>query len=316
MRRQLCAAAVVVMLGSMAVPGRAQTPASALDVRTGLLPDSITVGDVFQAAVRITIPAGANVVFPDSLVLPPELENAGDRRIRLDTTAAGVDMTVLYPMAAWRTGAHAVPPVLFMVNGTQHSAGFDSLRISSVLPADTAGIEAKPLKPVVGGTRVWWPYLLALLGLLIVAAMVYRAWRKLREAVPVETPVPVRSPRVVALERLEAARSSRMVERGQLYEFYSEISAALRWYVAAVDPAIGQDLATSEIAAVLRRRGADAAGIELLTLLASADLVKFARRAPTAAEAHADWSRVTQWVSDAPWPPQAPAARPVQTEAA
>ena len=292
-------AACVLLCADTAV-GRAQT----VPVRTAVVPDTITVGDVFHAAVRVHVPLGSAVEFPDSLVLPTELENAGDRVLRADTTASAIEFTALYPMAAWRPGAHAMPPITFTVNGAPQSAAFDSLRIASVLPADTTGIEAKPLKPVVGGTRVWWPYLLALLALLIAAAMIYRAWRKLREAVEVQEPVPARPARVVALERLEHARAAKLVEHGDIDGFYTEISGALRWYVAEIDPMIGQDLATSEIAAVLRRRGADAAGIELLTLLAAADLVKFARRSPTPSDAYADWTRITQWVSDAPWPPQ------------
>ncbi len=291
-----CAAAVI-MIALAASPSDPQEPA-----RSAILPDTIAVGDVARVAVRVTVKPGSVVVFPDSLVLPLEIENAGDRTITVDTTAAGIALTATYAIAAWRPGSHALPALSYTVDGTPYTVSLDSLRIQSVLPADTAGIKPKPLKPVLGANRVWWPILALIAALLAIAAIVWYVRRRRR--IPVAVPIiPRRPAREVALDRLERARANGHVERGDLKTFYSEISEAMREYVAAVDLTVTPDLTTAEAAAALRARGTDAAAVELLTLLGAADLVKFARRTPRVADAYAEWTRAQRWVADVQWPP-------------
>jgi hypothetical protein len=270
-------------------------------IRTAVVPDTIHVGDVITAAIRITVPAGATVTFPDSLTLPLDLENAGDRVLKADTTPNGIQLTATYRLAAWRPGAHMIDAVPVTVNGAQMNAVFDSVRIASVLPGDTTGIGMKPLKAVIGGVRVWWPWIVALL-LLLALLLLYWLSRR-RDRVEVAPVVPARPARDVALERLDEARTSGVLERGDVKEFYSAVSDALRAYVAAVDPLLSADLTTSEVAGRIRARGVDPAGAELLTLMGASDLVKFARRTPRTSEAHDEWLRIRKWVADTRWPP-------------
>lgn len=287
-------------------PG-AQTPAQpagpAPKVRTAIIPDTIHVGDVITAAVRVMVPRGSTVSFPDSLVVTQDVENAGQRIVRADTTGEGVQYTAAYSIAAWRPGSYALPPVTYNVNGVAYSSAFDSVRIVSVLPQDTTGIKMKPLKSVLGGTRVWWPWILALVLLLLIGALAYWWWRRRNRVEKVVPLIPSRPAREVALERLDAAKAGGLVESGKLKEFYSEVADALRAYVADVDPSLSTDLTTSEVAARIRARGTDANAVELLTLLGAADLVKFARRQPRAAEAYDEWARVRKWVAEVTWPP-------------
>jgi hypothetical protein len=283
------------------VCGTTQAQQFAPTIRTAVVPDTIHVGDVITAAVRVTVPPGATVAFPDSLTLPLDFENAGERVLKADTTPTGIQVTATYPLAAWRPGAHFIGAVPLTINGAQYDASFDSVRIASVLPPDTTGLQPKPLKSVIGGTRVWWPWIVALLLLLALVLLYWLSRHRDRaEEVPV---IPARPAREVALERLDDARTSGMVERGELKEFYSAVSDALRAYIAAVDPLLSSDLTTSEVAGRIRVRGVDPAAAEMLTLLGAADLVKFARRMPRAAEAHDEWLRVRKWVADTRWPP-------------
>jgi hypothetical protein len=236
------------------------------------------------------------------MMLPLDLENAGSRVIRVDTANGGTQVTATFPIAGWRPGAYALPPVPYTIDGVAYQATFDTLRIQSVLPADTAGIKPKPLKDVMGGDRVWWPWLLGAL-LLALAAIAYYLWRRRARNI-VAAPGPARPPREVALEKLDAARNAGLLERGDAKGFYTCMTDALRGYVAAIDGSMSMDLATSEIAGRMRARGPDPAGVELLTMLGAADLVKFARRNPSSDEAMREWSRVRAWVAEAVWPPR------------
>ena len=301
---------------SMAAPVRAQ------DVTTAVVPQTIHVGDVFHAAVRVDLPPGAEAIFPDTLALASEdVEAAGRVRISTDTAGGVRRTTAAYPLTAWRSGEEVQLPEVTLVvrDGAAERvlrATFPAITLASVLPADTSGIEPKPAKDVVGGSRIWWPWLLAgVLALLLAAALWYLWWRRRSRGAPaVVAPEPAIPPRAQALALLRRAREERLVERGELKTFYALITAALRGYLAAVDPELGADLTTSELARHARRRGAPPALLELLQLLGSADLVKFAKVRPNAVDAYGDWDAARTWVEQ--YDGWVPSAQPERGRAA
>ena len=54
--------------------------AAAQEVRVAVTPDTLTVGDVFHAAIRVDLPPGFRIVPPDSIPVSGDVENAGRRR--------------------------------------------------------------------------------------------------------------------------------------------------------------------------------------------------------------------------------------------
>ena len=272
---------------------------AAQQVRTAILPHDITVGDVFQVVVQVAPVTAGTVVFPDSLALPADLETAGRRLVRQDTTTAGVRWSAVYPVTAWRPGQHALPAAAIRLTRAGQVlsavAAFPAVVIRSVLPADTAGIQPQPPHDVVGGNRVWWPWLLLAALLAIAAAAALYWYRRHRHRPRPAAPIPAVSLRDTALRALAAARSSGALEAGDFKRFYSDVSGALRTYVAALDPALGTDLTTTELARALHTRGREAGTAELLAVLHAADLVKFARHGVTHAVALADWERAWSW---------------------
>lgn len=291
----------------------AARPLPAQEVRTAVLPEAITVGDVFHAVIRVNGAGTRGVVFPDSLALPPELELAGRLEIRRDTVSGALRWTAIYPLAGWRPGEFRLPDAeVRLTEGgrtTAATAAFPAFVIRSVLPADTAGIEPKPPKDVLGGNRVWWPIVLLALLVLLAAAALWYAYRRRRAARPVPVVVPVLvDPRERALQALDAAWASGAVEAGDFKAFYSAVSEALREYLAQLDGGLGTELTTTELTHVLRalRREADAA--PLGHVLHAADMVKFARRRPTTEAAWEEWQQARTWVEQAEW------GRPVEGE--
>jgi hypothetical protein len=104
------------------------------------------------------------------------------------------------------------------------------------------------------------------------------------------------SARTLALEALERARASGALEAGDLKRFYSDVSAAVRAFLAAEDGRLGLDLTTTEVLRALRGRARSARLPELRALLAAADLVKFAGHRPALPAAEQDWQRARDWV--------------------
>ncbi len=97
---------------------------SAQEVRTAVVPDSILVGDIFRVAVRVTVPAGVVVVFPDTLAVPDDVEAAARRELSVDSTADGeVSYTAVFPLAAWRPGSIELPPARLTLRGSGRARG-------------------------------------------------------------------------------------------------------------------------------------------------------------------------------------------------
>jgi hypothetical protein len=302
------ALAPLLLVLAAALPLRAQRLSSVPAPQTAIVPEAITVGDVFHAAIRVEAPPGVRVFFPDTLEVPDEVEAAGRRVISVDTAADRVIYTAAYPLTAWR-------PDSFALRGThvqlvtergegRVAASFPRFAIQSVLPADTTGIEPKPAKDVLGAMRLLWPYLLALLLLLALLAFLYWLYRRRQSKPAVEAPVPVVPPRERALQALDHARAAGLVETGAMKEFYSLVTDAVRQYLDAIEPRWGADLTTSELAGRMRGSARDFEFGEILSVLGDADLVKFARRTPMAEEALARWGTARLWVERFDWPPR------------
>lgn len=289
------------------------TPATgaAQETRAAAVGDTIRIGDVVPVAVRLVLERGERVVWPDTLPLPGEaVENAARVRERVDTLPDGrLQVTGVYSVTPWETGELPLPDLsLQVVTGQESSrameASLPTLTVVSVLPADTAGIEPRPAKDVIGRNWAWWPFVLALLALLaLIGGILW--WRRRRStsgtAFELEPPVP---PRERVLARLQEAREAGLVERGEMKEFYTRVSEALRDYLATIGPAWGEDLTTSELLGRFRAQVGPADATALADLLRPADQVKFARREPDTEAAFREWEAVRAWVLAFQWPPR------------
>jgi hypothetical protein len=302
---------------ALALPLHAQTPVRA---QAALVPDSARVGDVFHAAIRVEVPAATRVQFPDTLAVPADVENAGSVIVQTDTIAPGqLSITAAWPMTSWRPGAVVLPDAWVRIDagGASDSvrAAFPAVQVLSVLPADTAGVEPRPARDVLGANRLWWPLLLALLVALSFAAALLWWWRRRRPAVAM-APAPIRSPREVALVALARARTSGLVEAGDFRGFYFAVTEAIRHYAAALDARLGAELTTTEIAASARGLGMDTEAAVLVGILGRADLVKFARVTPRVEEALREWETARAWVERFDGPPPVHHHEPAEAIAA
>ncbi len=282
---------------------------AAQQVTAGVVPDTVTVGQVFHAAIRVQLPAGSRAGFPDSLEVAGDVENAGRRELIVDTVGTTRRVTAIYPLTAWRPGAQDIPELHVRLVGagrdTVLTAAAGPIIVASVLPPDTAGVKPKPPKGIVGGYGLAWGWLLGvLLALLLAAALAYWLIRRARRRRPEEGPTPLTA-RQRALEALDRLGQERVFGREGPIAFYSGATEAVRHYLHELHPPLGPDLTTHELSPGLRNTLPAPAAAELLSMLESADLVKFARRRPTEAEAEAERQALRDWIEGYPAPPGA-----------
>lgn len=275
-------------------------PAAGQSVSTGVSRDTILVGDPVRVVLRIdNVPAGSDIILPDTLAAIDDVENGGRLRLRRDTIGGALRVTAAYPLILWRPGPTALPPLPMVVRTgvTERTLQIELpvINVVSVLPLDTTNIKAKPPKDVWGADRIWWPWVLAALVVLAIAALGWWWYRRRKAAQGEITIAPFIDPRERAARELQRIRALQLIEKGELKQHYILVAETLRIFAGALESDWSTDLTTEELGLRIKRRP-DAA--PLLRLLRSADMVKFARREPTAAEARADLDAAEQWVQE------------------
>jgi hypothetical protein len=309
MRRMLPALGLVAAIMVAAGLHALQAP----PMQGAVLPANGTVGDILHAIIRIEPGPGAHIVAPDSLLLPPDVERAGTREIRVDTAGGTRRVTIRYPLTAWRPGTYRLPPVTVRLAGggaaaSVYRVSIPDFHVSSVLPADTAGVQPRAAKDVLGASRLWWPILLALLGAALAAAALRYWWRRRHRTLPPDTgTAPATLTVEAALERLEALRCAGLIERGEMKPFYEQLTTTVRRFAATANAGWGVELTTTELAARMSAGEAGEGG-ELLRILAGADLIKFARGSAAQDEAYRDLDAAIEWVRRIGSPRPVPAA--------
>jgi hypothetical protein len=293
----------------LAFSAMAATGLHAQTVQVGLSPRTIHVGDVFNASLQVTLPAGTLLFVPDTLDVTGDVENAARKRVHVDTLQSGnLHYLITYPLTAWRPGTDTLPPIVATLRSasgeTTLNVRMPIVTVESVLPADTANIEPKPPRDVWGANRLWWPFVVAaLLALLLIGLLIWwwRRRRQRKEEEPAPVPIVIQ-PREWALRELDRIAAARLIERGDLRHFYIELSEVLRKYLALLDHNWGTDLTTNELSSrLIVMKIAPGA---LFGLLDRADLVKFARQRPPSDQARKDLESARAWVQafDKPMP--------------
>jgi len=267
------------------LPGVA--PAAAAQVRVGVDPAVVTVGEPFNLVVE------AAPGSPMALTVTPDSGGRFEARgAGGSDPAAGLAWA---PMVAWRTGAAERLRGTLRIGDRAVPVELTTPVVRSVLPADTAGVRPKPPRDVIGPDRrpIWGAIVAgAALALALLLLIVRRRRRpRTRGSAP-----PPRDVRTRALRELERIRSSGLLERGEVRRFYEETGEALRAFAADWSGGGSRDLTTGEL--VERLRDAAAPGVSSLAeVLGVADEAKFAGRLP-AADALREWEVARGWVAE------------------
>ncbi|MCA9393801.1 MAG: DUF4381 family protein [Candidatus Omnitrophica bacterium] len=156
---------------------------------------------------------------------------------------------------------------------------------------DIRGPVAYPLDPVLVALLL----LIVLAGIAVLLRWWVRMYRRRRAYVP---PVPPRPPWDIALELLEKLKAKKYLEYDKFDQYYSELSDILRRYMEDYFGIRAPEMTTEEFLVSIRHH--DAVAEEHKALLArfmqQADVVKFAKAAPTAEEADQSWELARRFI--------------------
>jgi hypothetical protein len=279
-------------------PLDAQSPQSTVRVELAAEPESVTVGQPFFTAVRVTPPPGYRVAFSD-WVSNDTLQAAH----AVTTSVSGDSLsTAIYNLVAWIAGTPLGATVevgLIAPDGvaTTHVVRLRLPEVLSVLPDAGEPIVPRPAKGLVEIAPAglpWWWWLALLIGSLLASWLAYHLLKR-REAEEIG-----QDPRTWALEQLDPG-ATLLLASGDTAGAVQRASYVLRTYIHRVREDLGRDLTSTEL---LRRLDSEEIAPVMIRsiqlLLRSADRVKFARHHATPTEAADVIRQAREWVMGFP----------------
>ncbi|MGE0160227.1 MAG: hypothetical protein AB7T31_12525 [Gemmatimonadales bacterium] len=310
----------------------AASPCGAQSFQATLSRDTVPMGEVFELLVRVPVPPGSVVYFPDTVARTEVLESHS--RVAWDAADAaggGATLTLTYPVIAWGAGVVPVsgfdvfvsplrgaPPTAApaLPGGSyvgpwgdapsRGAAYVQPLRVPRrgvwVTPVFTqeqmeAGVDPMPAADVLGPSWHWPSVALALLFTGGLAALGLRQWRRARETRRERSIAwsPARSRRH-ALDELDGLLAEKLPAEGRTRELYTRSSWIVRRFVGRIDPRLGCDLTSSELMSRLAGRTNGQRGTALFREMGTAEVVKFGRARPGPADAEAHVRALRAWV--------------------
>ena len=281
--------------------------------RVELSADSVEMAQVFDLVLRLDVPAGSAVYFPDTLGATPYIESHGKVEWRVERAGTGATLTLRYALIPFGTGRVQVPGVDVVVapvasaegeegedipGGSRVGTWADVPGASSAIrrhrsedvevwvePVQTdeelaSGAMPRPPDDVMGFG--WsWPNVV-LIGLFTSALAAAgttstRDWLARRRAdVPLSGPrTTAEAARLAALAEIEGLLAGALHATDDEVALYRAGSDVVRRYVERLDPDWGPGLTSTELMARFRRTGA--AADTPARALETAERVKFGR---------------------------------------
>lgn len=272
-----------------------QSEAQVVTVKSSFDRDSVMLGD--QLRYTISARTGEDVwiglpEFSDTITSEIEIIEAG----RIDTTyeAGQKILSREYLVASFSPGWNTVPPqpVAFDAGDLADTVYTTAQLLTVLAPRVDTAQAIMPIKPPVNtpvSLAEVLPWALAgygaLLLLTLVAALV---WIRQQRAQHPEQFVakPLDPAHVVAFRELEKLREENLPGKGAIKEYYTRLTWIIRGYMARQFEIHALESTTSEIIEAFSLQYAEKNGLmnSLEQLLTLADLVKFAKEAPSREE--------------------------------
>lgn len=256
--------------------------------RSRLSRDSILIGDQIEWTIDLQLAPGEAVRISKPGPEPvPGVEALGE--ITLDTLSAKNGTLALrghVTLTSFDSGSYVLPPIHVLL--ARADGSIDTLEYAgphlevNTIPIDTATFQPYDIKgqiryPLTFKEVIPWIGLAALLAALVWLAI---RWIRLRRQNRdfFGKPVVKDPPHIVALRSLEKTRSQKLWQTGRQKQFYTQVTDALRQYIADRYGIAALEQTSAEMFRELCEKDIDPALTEKLKdLFTTADFVKFAK---------------------------------------
>lgn len=282
---------------------------------------AILIGEQVRMRAKVSCPKGAKVVFPEFregyVTEGVEMLDA----LKIDTVELNEgkrwELSREYVITSFDSAVYTIPRLAVQVNGKPYESRDEiGFKVNTVEVDLQHPDDLKPLKAPVDGVFAWSPRFL-LLGLLawllalvaVVCSVKYVTYKPKTKKVKITPPVPPQDVAIAAINRLrqglnEGVDFTQMVQYSEVETsqkaYFMALTDVLRQYVADRYSFNAREMTTFEIIESLRKMDDTAALEELHNILATADLVKFAKYEASMTESDrallqaADYVRNTQ----------------------
>jgi hypothetical protein len=257
------------------------------------------IGAEFKLTLKTVVTSTSKVEFP-------KLKNIGPLEViqsyPIDTVkkdATNYELIKKYGLTQFDSGRYTIPSIKILIDKKPFYS--DSIKVEvAAVKVDTLQqkmYDIKDISSVDEGMGNWWIYTLIVIAILGIGAFVYwyvkkRQLKKIEEEV-YKTPIEKATGLLNNLEQKE------LVQKGEIKEYYSELTDIARNYIEEAIHIPAMESTTSELIAAIR----DASTKKKMTLtpetvenlervLRQADLVKFAKSKPLDFEIKEDKNKI------------------------
>jgi hypothetical protein len=271
------------MLAMVAVSVQAQ-----VTVEASIDEIEMLVGQQVHVTLKAVVKEDSKVEFPQftpSQFVTPGVEVLSSQPIE-DRQADGgvfVEKAVVYTLTSFDDTLYYIPPLTVKIDGKPYKSKSLALKVLTV-EVDTTNVEQfygpKGVQENPFLWSEWSPIFWLSVLLLIVLAITYYLYIRLRDNKPIITHIKIVKkllPHQKAMKEIEQIKADKMVTSENSKEYYTKLTETLRKYIEERYGFSAMEMTSSEIIEHLMASQDQKALDELRHLFTTADLVKFAK---------------------------------------
>ncbi len=244
------------------------------------------IGAEFKLTLKTDVDTLSSVVFPNVMNFGA-LEVIQSYPIDTIRKKDRYELIKKYGLTQFDSGKFKIPRVQILINN--HVFLSDSLLVEVVnVPVDTLKQKMYDIKDIIPAQNTigdWWNYLLVILLLCGIGFLIYWFVKKRKTTITEEDKY--KTPIEKATNKLNKLEQKELWQRGEIKEYYSELTDIVRNYIEEAIEIPAMERTTSELieglkqASLKKKMKLSKETIEnLFTVLKQADLVKFAKSKP------------------------------------
>lgn len=249
----------------------------------------ILIGDQIRYTLTVSAQPGTTIEQVGTQTLTEAEGFELIRMGRLDTVARQPELLLTQEiiLTSFDSGDYYLPelPVTYLLNGTTETVRTNPIPVRvRTIPVSADNTDLQPIKPIIEEPLNLWdvlPYILAVLGLVLLVILIRWLLRRKRTPQEEAPPPPPRPAHEVALEKLQELANSSLLDEEEYKNFQSELTTILRVYLEGRYGIRARESTTEEIMAQMEGVATQKDWRqELRAMLQTADLVKFAKAKP------------------------------------